>query len=114
MDAFRAEMLDGIADIFGELIEYRLTAGDWEAVERLANEKYKSWDWNFGRSPEFSVRHTIRLDSGIVDAQLIVKNGIIKDIELADQKIESSSGRNVIKELIGRRFELKSIEEITF
>lgn len=42
IDAFRAEMVGGISDAFGELIEYQLTAEDREAIHRLAEKKYKS------------------------------------------------------------------------
>jgi lipoate-protein ligase A len=106
MDAFRAEMVGGISDAFGELIEYQLTAEDREAVDRLAEKKYKSWDWTFGRSPEFAVEHKIGLDSGNVDARLIVKNGTIKDVELADQSAESYTVRNVINKIIGKRYDI--------
>jgi lipoate-protein ligase A len=110
MDTFEAEMVRGISQAFGKMIEYRLTAEDQEAVHRLANEKYKSWDWNYGRSPEFSVRHQIKLDAGTVDAQLIVKNGIIKDIEWLDQMTESSLARTAINKCIGERYEPKRTE----
>lgn len=105
MDAFRAEMVDGISGIFGELTEYRLTAEDWEAVDLLAQKKYISWDWTFGRSPEFVVQHKISLDTGDVNAHLVVKNGVIKAIELADRLAESSSPNKTINELIGARFD---------
>jgi lipoate-protein ligase A len=106
MDAFRAAMVGGVSDAFGELVEYRLTAEDREAVDRLAKEKYTSWDWTFGRSPEFAVEHKIGLDSGNVDARLIVKNGTIKDVELADQSAESYTVRNVINKIIGKRYDI--------
>jgi lipoate-protein ligase A len=106
MDAFRTEMMNGISEVFGELIEYRLTAQDWEAVDLLAQKKYNSWDWTFGRSPEFTVRHKIRVDSGNVDARLIVKNGTIRDLEPADQSVESSSIHKVINPLIGQRYDI--------
>jgi lipoate-protein ligase A len=111
MDAFLAEMVDGMSEVFGELIEYRLTAEDWEAVDLLAQKKYKSWDWTYGRSPEFVVQHKFRLDAGDVDAHLIVKNGIIAKIELADQSEISSSAHETIRESIGKRYDLKFTED---
>ncbi len=103
IEAFRTEIKKGISDAFGELIEYRLTARQREAVCRLANEKYKSWDWTFGRSPEFAVHHKFGLDSGDIDAQLIIKNGIIKDIQLADQSAEAPAVRKIVDEFIGQK-----------
>lgn len=113
IDAFRAEMVGGISDAFGELIEYRLTAKDQEAILRLAEEKYRSWEWTFGRSPQFTVNHKFRLESGNLDAHLIVKNGIIEDIELANQSAESSSVRKVINQFMGERYDLGCTEKIT-
>ena len=111
MDAFRAKLVDGISDVFGELIEYRLTDQDWEAVDLLAQRKYNSWDWTYGRSPEFVVQHKFRLDTGDVDAHLIVKNGIIAKIELADQSEILSSAHETIRESIGKRYDLKFTED---
>lgn len=107
MDAFRSEMVGGISDAFGKLGEYRLTAEGREAVQRLAKEKYKSWDWTFGRSPEFTVRHKVKLDSGHVDAHLIVKNGTIKDIQMLNHSVDSSSMGRIRQEFIGKRYDLK-------
>ena len=107
MDAFRSEIVDGISDAFGKLGEYRLTAGDREAVQRLAEEKYGSWDWTFGRSPEFAVRHKIWLNSGHVDGHLIVNNGIIKDIQMRNHCADSSSIGRISQEFIGQRYDLK-------
>ena len=104
--AFRAEMADGISNAFGELIEYRLTDDDWEAVDLLAQKKYSSWDWTYGRSPEFVVQHKISLDSGGVNAHLLVNKGVIKAVELADPFAESLSPNKLINELIGARFDL--------
>lgn len=104
MDAFREEMVGGISAVFGDLVEYDLTDSDWEAVDLLAQTKYKSWGWTFGRSPEFDVLHKIRVASGRVDARFRVKNGIIKDIALIDQTVASSSVSDVINALMGKRY----------
>jgi len=112
MDAFRTELVGGISEVFGELMEYRLTAEDWEAVDLLAQKKYNSWDWTYGRSPEFVVRHKISPDSGDVNAHIVVNNGVIKAIELADRLAESSSPNKLINELIGERFDLLRVPKI--
>ena len=106
MDAFRTEMENGISEAFGELIEYRLTAEDCEAVDLLAQKKYKSWDWTYGRTPEFVARRMISLDTGDVNAHLVVDKGVIEAIELVAPLADSSQSNNLINELIGTRFDL--------
>jgi lipoate-protein ligase A len=113
MDAFQEELADNMSAVFGELKEYRLTASDWEAVDLLAQKKYKSWGWTYGRSPEFSVRHDLRSDSGKVEARLTVKNGIIKDTDLAGQSQGSSPARKISREWIGQRYDLTLNEYFT-
>ena len=105
MDAFRDAVQKGISSVFGEMNQHRLTAGDWEAVDRLANIKYKSWDWTFGRTPIFSVRHQIGLESGNADVFFRVKNGVIRNVELAEKQVEASFARQVIKGFIGKRYD---------
>lgn len=104
MSAFRNAVIEGISGVFGKMNRYRLTSEDREAVDRLANIKYKSWEWTFGRSPKFSVSHRIRLDSGYTDACFNVRNGVIRNVELADKPAAGSSARRFIKALIGKPY----------
>ena len=45
---FRQRLLTGLfAD--GPVAEYELDADDWQAVAKLADERYRTWEWNYGR-----------------------------------------------------------------
>ena len=112
MDAFRVEMVDGISAAFSDLVEYDLTASDWEAVDLLAKNKYNSWQWTYGRSPAFDVHHHIRLESGRIDVCLTVKNGIIEKFEPAGPSAISVRARESLSQLIGKRYELILAEDL--
>jgi lipoate-protein ligase A len=113
LDVFRTALVDGISEVLGETIEYRLTAEDWETVDLLAKIKYKSWDWTFGRSPKFSVQHQIRTESGDVSAHFVVINGIIRDIVFADQSANFSWVHKIRDELISARYNAKFSADMT-
>ena len=104
MEAFQAELISGISNSFDELKEYQLTKADWDAVYRLTEEKYRSWEWTIGRSPEFTVTHQYQFDSGDVDALITVKHGIIKDIQLSGGSLDSQAIPKVMIEFIGKRY----------
>lgn len=106
MAAFQNAIQRGLSEVFGDLNHYRLTPEDWKAIDHLANIKYKSWDWTFGRTPEFTVRQQIRVDAGYVDAYLGVKKGIIKSVEPTDKNAEASSFRHKTEGLIGNRYDV--------
>jgi len=47
-------------------------------AERTADERYRSWEWTFGASPDFTFTRTKRFPCGTVTAQLDVHRGVIR------------------------------------
>jgi len=105
MDAFIAELILSLSQKFGELSDYRLPASDWDKVYRLADDKYRSWSWNIGRSPEFTVSHKIKINKVEDDVHLRVKHAIIRDVQIAGIPPESKAASPRHASLIGRRYD---------
>lgn len=105
MEAFIAELIFGLSEEFGELSDYRLPAADWGTVYRLADDKYRSWDWNIGRSPEFTVSHRIKVDSTEEKVHLRVKHAIIRDVHIAGNPPDFNATSPRYATLIGRRYD---------
>jgi lipoate-protein ligase A len=112
MEAFTAELIGGISNSFGELEEYQLTTDDWDAVYRLSEEKYRSWEWNIGRSPEFIVTHKVQLDSMDINALITVKRGIIKDIQFSQNSLNHQTISQVQNRFIGKRYGSGEIDQL--
>lgn len=64
------------------ITEYRLTAADILAVNRLVEEKYGLWEWNFGRSPNYNMQKSAYLACGLVEVSLRISRGFIEDIRI--------------------------------
>jgi len=62
--------------------EYKLTEQDWAEVRKIADERYRSWDWNYGRSPKFNIQNAFKFPSGIIDIRLEVMNGMLENIKI--------------------------------
>ncbi len=43
--------------IFGEneVEEYILTEEDWKNIKQLSDEKYRTWEWNYGSNPKYNI-----------------------------------------------------------
>jgi lipoate-protein ligase A len=78
----RQKLIDFIFKEYTEVPVYKLSDKEWDNVMYLSNEKYRNWDWNYGRSPEFNIQRINRFDFGQIDARIHVKDGIIKDIKI--------------------------------
>ena len=57
-----------------------LTEEELEQVRRLKAEKYDTWAWNFGRSPDFSMRRKRRWEGGTLEIGAAVEGGRITRI----------------------------------
>ena len=60
--------------------EEQLTPAELAAVEALRNEKYATWEWNFGRSPKFDLSNKRRFSGGGIEVGLHVEQGLITNI----------------------------------
>jgi lipoate---protein ligase len=57
--------------------EHHLTKEDVEAIEVLKNEKFETWEWNYGYSPAYTFRRSNLFSSEGLNCSISVKNGKI-------------------------------------
>ena len=56
---------------------YELTAEDLKEINRIKDEKYATWDWNYGRASEFEMTREEKFDAGLVTVNMTAKDGRI-------------------------------------
>lgn len=80
LSQFREILLQSILEQFpGEA--YALTEADKAAVQRIKENRYDTWDWNFGHSPACTVHKRQRIEGcGTVEAYIGLDQGRIRDI----------------------------------
>ena len=78
---FRRLLVDGLFPQ-DETPVYTLRSDEWDAVEALADEKYRRWEWNVGASPPFDVRRRERFEEGEVDVRMGIEDGKIDRIQI--------------------------------
>lgn len=71
-----------IHSLYPEVRDYYLTIEDREAVQTLVDNKYDTWEWNFGKSPEYNLVNSLRSPSGTIELYLDVSNGIISSLKI--------------------------------
>ena len=52
------------------------------AIQKMVDEKYGTWEWNFGKSPKFDYQNEAKFTGGVVECQLSVKKGLITNLEI--------------------------------
>jgi lipoate---protein ligase len=109
IEAFRDHVLATYFEGAFEIPSYPLTAQDWAAVYRLADERYRSWEWTYGHSPDFNVQKKQRFPGGEVDARLDVKQGVIRSIKFYGDFFAEVEPEVFERLLVGVRYECSEI-----
>ena len=81
LEAFQTQL---VSYIFGDstVETYELTEKDITEIEKIKAERYGQWDWNYGKSPEYSVQKERRIDGcGKIEAHMNTKDGKIVEVK---------------------------------
>jgi len=60
---------------------YQLSEEDINQINKLVEEKYNTWQWNFGHSPKYAFNNEIKYPGGNIEFSLNVEKGLIKEIK---------------------------------
>ena len=61
------------------MVRCALSEDELESVRLLA-QKYRSWDWTYGRSPSYGYKNKKRFPGGTLKVTADIRNGILEDI----------------------------------
>lgn len=111
MVQFRQTILEEIFQTKSEVPTYRLSESEWEAVHQLSKEKYQTWEWNYGRSPEFNIQKKNRFAFGQIDARMDVKEGNIVNIKFYGDFLAHGDLSEIENFLQGIRYEQQTLTE---
>ncbi|WP_373484248.1 lipoate--protein ligase [Acetobacterium sp.] len=79
LDDFKAALLKAMFEN-DDLEQITLLEEEIQAIEQLKAEKYATWDWNYGKSPQYNLRKERKCDFGLITLLLQVVKGEIKEI----------------------------------
>jgi len=60
---------------------YELTEHDISRINSIKQDKFDTWEWNIGRTPEFIIKNENRFEGGKMQVCVSVEKGLISDIE---------------------------------
>lgn len=102
---FREVITKSIFRDYNEVPVLELSDEQWSEVYKLSDTKYRTWEWNYGRSPEFNIQKVRRFSFGQIDARINVKEGIITEIKFFGDYLGYGENEIVEKMLTGIRFD---------
>ena len=81
---------------------YEFTKHELDTIEKLSAEKYASWEWIFGYSPDYTFNNSFADDQGVHTITMNVKKGIITDCKIVSETLEENLIRKIEKFIKGK------------
>ena len=91
---------------------YELSPEDITGIEHLMAEKYETWDWNFGFSPQYNFRKAIKVPAGFIEVHLDVVKGMIEKAKVFGDFFASQPIEEFEAQLIGQKHEVESLKTL--
>ncbi len=79
---FANRVMDHITNTFDDCKPYEFTQVDIDKIEAIKREKYATWEWNFGYSPDYNFKQGVKTDGGLLEMNMNVKKGIIEEVKI--------------------------------
>lgn len=102
---FKQVLLRNIFEYFNQPIEvFELSDNDKNNIQKMVDERYGTWEWNYGRSPKFNYKGYGRFAGGCVEAKLQVENGFIESCKIYGDFFGKSDVKELEHRLQGVRY----------
>ena len=89
--------------------EVPMDASKQEAIDRMADEKFRTWDWIYGKSPEAQFRASQKFACGTVEVCWSVHHGLLEDVRFSGDFLGNLPAEGLAARLNGLRYEQNSI-----
>jgi lipoate-protein ligase A len=94
IDEFSKEMMHYFSRIIPGFKEYGISRNDNEEAEALAENKYKTWEWNYAYGPEYTFDNTFRLGEKTCSCSLSIAGGkVVQCVITGGEEFKSFSER---------------------
>ncbi len=99
MEEFIALIHAELRHSYPEAREHSFSDSAVEAINALVDSKYNTWEWNFGKSPQYSQHRAVRTRAGTIEAFVEVQKGIITAVKFYGDYF-SSEGTGDLESLL--------------
>ena len=82
IDAFKDVLVEEINRSDRQITECAFTEADRAAISKLREEKYSTWTWNYGKSPDYNIKKERRFTGGGLSLYMTVQKGLIQSFSI--------------------------------
>ncbi|CAM3190441.1 lipoate--protein ligase [Streptobacillus ratti] len=108
---FRDLLLDYMKKEYPQMTEYVFNEEEIAEINKVKEEKFGNWDWNYGKSPEYNLTRTMKFEKGKIEVFVNVIDSKIENIKIYGDFFGIEDVSAVEELLKGSKYEQKEILE---
>ncbi|MDG4945454.1 lipoate--protein ligase [Weeksellaceae bacterium KMM 9713] len=111
-ESFKKLLIDFILKENEHAKIHSFTEDEMNEIHKLVEEKYSTWDWNFGFSPNYNFQRAIKVPAGFIEAHIEVeRGGNMKKVKIFGDFFASQPIEEFEDYLIGQNHDIDFLEE---
>ncbi|MEE3466624.1 MAG: lipoate protein ligase C-terminal domain-containing protein, partial [Candidatus Cryptobacteroides sp.] len=83
--------------------EVRIAPEQRAGIDQVADQKFRTWEWNWGHSPQASFRNSQKFPCGTVQVDYTLKNGVFEHLIFGGDFLGNKAAKELEEKLIGQR-----------
>lgn len=111
LEQFKEALQQHILENNPDMREYLLTEEDKEAIQKLRDEKYATWEWNYGAAPKCNIEKKGKSDSGMVQAMIDVEQGKVQSLKLYGDFFVNGELTQYEEAFVGKEYREEALRE---
>ncbi|MCI1987159.1 MAG: lipoate--protein ligase [Lactobacillus sp.] len=90
--------------------QYQITPEDQVEIDNINANVFSNWDWNFGKSPEYTTKKRQHFDMGTIDARLTTDGGKLTGVKFYGDFFGPKDVQDIEAALTGVVFDRDHVE----
>lgn len=113
LDSFKELLIKKMSTTNENVEIYKLSDEDIKEIEKLVTEKYDTWDWNFGFSPDYNFKKAIKIPAGFIELHMdVIRGGQIDKVKIFGDFFASKPIEELEGKFIGQNHDIDSLKTI--
>lgn len=109
VEAFSEQLLNKIKEQYPDMTQYVLSEADLENIQNLADNQFATWDWTYGKSPDYTIKRSVRYPAGKLTSYVKVEKSVITGLKIYGDFFGIKDVSDIEEELIGLRYEYQDV-----
>lgn len=109
VEAFSNQLLNKMKESYPDMTEYIFSDDELKNIQALADQQFGTWDWTYGKAPEYTIKRSVRYPAGKITTYANVEKSVIKGMKLYGDFFGIKDVSDIEQALIGLRYEYPDV-----